>query len=147
MIEVFRATIKPILLYGSETWGYQSKMENKIENVQTMFGKHILGVHRKSTNIAVMKELGLRPLKLEMQINALKYYDYLDQNRNGLLKDALVENKAINGSWYNNIINIIDETNIECNNLLSKDNCKDDITYKFITKKNNETIKKYCTNV
>ena len=65
MLDVFATTIKPILLYGSEIWRQQSKNESKIEKVQTMFAKHILGVHRKSTNAAVLGELGLTLLAPE----------------------------------------------------------------------------------
>ena len=57
-----------------------------------MFGKHILGVHRKSTNAAILGELEIRTLNIDMQINALKFYDYLEQNKNDLIKDALLEN-------------------------------------------------------
>ena len=51
IIEVFNATIKPILLYVAGMWGYQAKIDSKIEKVQVSFAKHILGQHRKSTNI------------------------------------------------------------------------------------------------
>ena len=63
IIEVFNAVVKPILLYGSEIWGCISKKDNSIEKVQLMFGKFLLGVHRKAVNMAVLGELCLRPLK------------------------------------------------------------------------------------
>lgn len=46
------------------------------------------------------------------------------------MQDALVENKENNTAWYNNMISIFDETQFNCEQLLSKDNCKDDTTYK-----------------
>ncbi len=54
-----------------------------------MFAKHILGVNRKTINLAVLAELGLQPLKIDMKINSLKFFDYINQNRNRLLKDTL----------------------------------------------------------
>ena len=144
MLQVFETTIKPILLYGSEIWGYQSKIDNKIERVQTMFGKHILGVHRKSTNAAVLGELGIRTLNIDMQINTLKFYDYLEQNKNNLIKDALLENINDNTPWYRNIKTLNDELHFDRNLLFNKDSCKDDKTYKELTQKNNKLIKKFC---
>ena len=144
MLQVFETTIKPILLYGSEIWGHQSKNDNKIERVQTMFGKHILGVHRKSINAAILGELGLRKLKTDMQINALKFYDYLEQNKNDLIKDSLIENRSNNTPWYRNIRTLIDELHFDLNILFNKNPCKDVITYKKLTQKNNRMIKKYC---
>ena len=99
IIEVFNAVVKPILLYGSEIWGCISKKDNSIEKVQLMFGKFLLGVHRKVVNInmAVLGELCLRPLKIDMQQNPLKYYDYIAQNNT-------VSYLAINYCVPNNIM-------------------------------------------
>ncbi len=86
MIKVFKYNVKPILLYGSEIWGYQSKENSKVEKVQIMFCKHILGVHRNTTYAAVLGELNIKPFKIDMDVNSLKFYDYINQNRNKLLR-------------------------------------------------------------
>ncbi len=77
IIDVFNAVVKPILFYGSELWGCMSIRGNPIEKVQFMFGEFNMGVHRKAVNMTVLRELGLRPLKIDMQQNALKCYDYI----------------------------------------------------------------------
>ena len=51
--KTFETMVKPILLYSSELWGYQMRDDNIIESTFVKFCKHILGVHRKTTNIAV----------------------------------------------------------------------------------------------
>ncbi len=146
MISTFNAVIKPILLYGSELWGYQSKPCNKIELVQIGFAKHILGVHRKSTNLAVLGELGLYPLQLEMKNNAIKYYDYIRQNKNELLKATLNLNKQfkVNKNWFTYVSDIFNETTFDIQELQVKLSNKSNNTYdhKRVTRKNNKIITK-----
>ena len=112
MLHVFAATIKPLLFYGSEIWEHQSKNERKLERVKIMFAKYILEVHRKSTNAAVLGDIGLRMLKIDMQINAFKCYDYLEQHENSLIKDAFIEKRTHHTSWYSNVTNLIKVLNL-----------------------------------
>ncbi len=49
--------------------------------LQTRFAKHILGVNRKTINGAVLGELGLQTLQLDMKTNGLKFYEYIHQNQ------------------------------------------------------------------
>ncbi len=144
MINVFNATIKPILLYGSEIWGYHSKQNSQIEKIQLTFGKNILGVNRKSINLAILGELDLKPLKIDMKINSLKYFDYVKQNKNKLLTDTLQENILINSLWIQEINKTIDETNFDLNKLLDKTYNLDITVIKKITYKNNKIIKTHC---
>ena len=54
------------------------------------FAKFILGVNRKSTNFAVMSELGRFPFYLDNIKNVLKYWHRLENvDQNSLLFDAL----------------------------------------------------------
>ena len=103
-----------------------------------------LGVHRKSTNAVILGELGIRTLNIDKQVNALTLYDYLEQNKNDLIKDALLENINVNTPWYRNITTLNDELHFDKNLLFNKDSCKDDKTYKELTQKNNKLIKKFC---
>ena len=67
-----------------------------------------------------------------MQIKALKFYDHLEQNKNDLIKDALLENINDNTSWYWNVETLNDELHFDKNLLFKKDSYKDDKTYKEI---------------
>ena len=80
LLHIFDHTVKPVLLYGSEVWG--TSMVNKInkeerflfnlsknmkqENVHIKFCKFSLGVGKRTTNIAVLGELGRYPFSLEV---------------------------------------------------------------------------------
>ena len=68
----------------------------------------------------------------------------MEQNKNDLIKDSLLENRSNNTPWYRNIRTLIDELHFDLNILFNKNPCKDVITYKKLTQKNNRMIKKYC---
>lgn len=97
-MHVFDHTIKPILLYGCEIWGtfntfsakFRHGMQNlsfdqiyckqKAELLHQKFCKYILGVHKKSTNFAVLSELGRFPLHFNVIKAMIRYYDRLKKN-------------------------------------------------------------------
>ena len=62
----------PILTYGSEIWiaDHNINIENlhnlSFEKTQNMIMKQILGVHGKTSNLAIHAELGLEPLCLNI---------------------------------------------------------------------------------
>ena len=52
--------------------------------------KYILGVNRKTTNIAVMSELGRYPIYFSVILAMLKYCHRLEGQQEGLLFDAYI---------------------------------------------------------
>ena len=59
------AMIKHILLYNSDFWGCMKLPKNNpIENLHMLICKQLLGVHRSTTNIGVLLELGRIPLEI-----------------------------------------------------------------------------------
>lgn len=144
-MHVFDHTIKPILLYGSDIWGMfnpftmKCKKENPsfdniysgslCEKIHLKFCKFILGVHKRTTNIAVLSELGRFPLYFNI-IKCMLLYWYRLENLGKefpLLKEAYNETKLLylskKPSWYesiNIIVNILKTTNTDINLLLKK---------------------------
>ena len=57
--------------------------------------KYILGVNRKTTNIAVMSELGRYPIYFSVILAMLKYCHRLEGQQESLLFDAYVCNKEL----------------------------------------------------
>ena len=111
---LFDAMIKPILLYNSEIWGntiadYNKLLEegsnktkmyfqNTFEKMHVKWCKYLLGVHSKSTNIAVLAELGRYPLILEVILNQIKLWIRMTGcNANSLLYDCYKTNERPNG--------------------------------------------------
>ena len=107
------------MLFLSEIWGYELKPDtNTIENLFNKFCKHVLGVHRNTTNLAIQGELGTFPLLIDVRISMVSYYLYLRQLNNHLITDALSESKKMHAqnnnrmSWISMVEQVISENNI-----------------------------------
>ena len=120
LLHVFDHTVKPILTYGSEIWGaFDSKKltdkgdcyfekickELQIELIHTKICKFSLGVGKRSSNMAVIGELGRYPLFIEIIVNMFLYLSRLEKTEDKLLSEALSVSKALSNqnkkSWYN----------------------------------------------
>ena len=62
-LKLFDSLVKPILLYCSDIWGADERLNDisPIEQVHTKFLKQLLQVNTKATNIGVRAELGRIP--------------------------------------------------------------------------------------
>ena len=68
MLDAYNPLVKPILLFSTEIWGHDSTEDSgEIEKSFSRFCKHILGVHRNTTNLAIYGELGVYPLTFGYQ--------------------------------------------------------------------------------
>ena len=72
IFKLFDTTIMPILTYASEVWGYQPYSD--IENVQVNFCKYLVHVGGKTSNVAVMGELGRFPVFTSTYVKVIKYW-------------------------------------------------------------------------
>ena len=94
-LHVFDHTIKPILMYCSEIWGPINQLSSRFlrkpsitvdeifskllcNNLHIKFCKSILGVHRKSSNFAVLSELGRHPLHYDILKQSFVYFQRLN---------------------------------------------------------------------
>ena len=129
------------------------------EKIHLKFCKFILGVHKRTTNIAVFSELGRFPLYFNI-IKCMLLYWYRLENLGKefpLLNEAYNETKLLHLSkkptWYesiNIIVNILKTTHTDINLLLRKNtnhylsqNGKKQINQQFSDSK----LKIYNTNV
>ena len=89
MLKLFSSIVTPILLYGCEVWGphllgrinsfdmFKKKIfqiNSAIEKLHLKFCKRVLGVHSKSTNMAIYAELGRTPLIVQIAKLVVKYW-------------------------------------------------------------------------
>ena len=70
-LNIFDKMILPILLYGSEIWGL--KYSDKIEKVQYIFCKQVLGLSLNTVDEAALGELRRYPLTVHYHLRCVKY--------------------------------------------------------------------------
>ena len=98
--------IKLILLYNSDFWGSMKlPKSNPIETLDMMMYKTLLGVHKNTTNMGVLLELGRVPIQLHAIKFSVKNWERIRKKEaNELLlasyKDARNENCSV---WLTNI--------------------------------------------
>ena len=72
-IDLFNKIVKPILLYGSEIWGF-SKNIRYLEKVQLRFCKLLLKLKSSTPNYMVYGELGIYPLEIDIKVRMISYW-------------------------------------------------------------------------
>ena len=128
LLDTFTSLVKPIMLFSSEIWGYELKPDtNLTEKLFNKFCKHILGVHRNTTNLAIQAiqgELGTFPLLIDVKISMVSYYLYLRLLNSHLITDALSEDKKMHAQNNNRrslismVEHVIRENSINITSLL-----------------------------
>ncbi len=71
-LELFEKSIQPILMYGSEIWGFTKS--NVTDRVQSGFYKRVLGVRKNLSDVCVFGELGQLPLANVRFLKICKYW-------------------------------------------------------------------------
>lgn len=71
-LSLFDSVVVPILLYGSEIWGFYNYKE--VDRLHLKFCKQLLGVKFSTSNAAVVGKLGRYPLSLKRKERAIKYW-------------------------------------------------------------------------
>ena len=89
-IDLFKSMITPILLYGSEVWGFCRA--DPIERFYLSFLKSILCVKKSTPNCFVYGELGVYPLYIERQIRIFKFWVKIIKSKdNSFIKQMYYE--------------------------------------------------------
>ena len=75
-LKLFDALVKPILLYGSEIWGYATLnlTNNPSEKLINKFYRILLGVPNYCSTIGTHVELGRFPVSVDIKYSMLKYF-------------------------------------------------------------------------
>jgi hypothetical protein len=81
-LKLFDSMIEPILLYGSEVWGYENL--KLLEQIHFKFCKRILKVRNTTPNFIVYGELGRFPLEIRVKLRMISYWCKLVNNETKL---------------------------------------------------------------
>ena len=115
-LSLFDSLIKPILLYSSDFWGcLKLPKNNPIETLHMKICKQILGVHKQTTNIGVLLELGRTSLDLEgIKLGVKNWERIRKRNANKLVLASYTDAKEENLPWITGI-----KDKLEKNGMLS----------------------------
>jgi hypothetical protein len=74
-IQLFDVMVMPILLYGSEVWGYENI--DSVERVHKKFLKHLLYLNSSTTTCMVYRETGCYPMKVYINTRVIGFWGRL----------------------------------------------------------------------
>ena len=77
-LRLFDSIVEPILLYGSEVWGFENTID--IERIHLQFCKNILHLRKSTPNYMVYGELGLFPLSINIKMRMVGFWNRLVSN-------------------------------------------------------------------
>ena len=72
-LELFNKMVKPILLYGSEIWGFSTNIQC-LEKVQLRFCKLLLKLKTSTPSYMIYGELGLFPIEIDIKLRMISYW-------------------------------------------------------------------------
>ena len=106
--------IKPILTYASDFWGcLKFPQNNPIETFQMKVLKQILGVHKQTTNLGVLLEVGRTTLDLECIKLGIKNWERIRKNNaNSLLIASYNDSKIEQLPWILGVKGILEKNGL-----------------------------------
>jgi hypothetical protein len=108
-LDIFEKTVKPILLYRCETWGFGKNYI--IERVHLTFCKLLLHVKTSTPNFMIYGELGRYPIDIDIKVCMISYWSKLilgNQSKMSSLSYKLLyikdfQNNFFTCAWLNKI--------------------------------------------
>ena len=128
-IRLFEKIIEPILLYNCEitgacipkTWNYEKFTKNmweigkELNTVIMGFLRQILGVHKKTTNIAILSETGKLPIAIKIYTYIMRYWNRIAVSEKVLLRAARETNEEMQEknkpNWKKIVLFLLQVTN------------------------------------
>ena len=112
-MHIFDTQVRPILLYACEAWAeslkenetiLQNLQKNSIEKFHMSVLKQLLGVHKKTSNIAVLLDTGRHPLSLTAKLQAIKYFLRFPAIKHNRLLSAYHESEKLTTGTFTNFV-------------------------------------------
>ena len=152
-IKIFEKMVEPILLYNCEIsqailpenmdiekfrknmWKHSEDLEKVIYG----FLRQTLGIHKKTTKIGILAEVGKYPISMRIFIQIIKYYVRLHTTQSTLLQNALDDAIRTKHKGKNNWLKIVD--------LLLKTTKLDHISPEEIIEQQGKFVKRFTTEL
>lgn len=112
-IDLFDKTVKPILLYGAELWGYGNC--DILERIHIKFLKYLFNLKKSTPSYMIYGELGIIPISVEIQSRVLSFWCRLVEDRDQLKLSAQIylaihamhTSGHFKSDWLRNIENLL----------------------------------------
>ena len=150
LVQAYTVLIQPILLYGSDVWGYSKSMCDSIDRVCLFFIRCILRVKTSTSRLMCYGELGITPPSLLARANFLSFHLRLRQtSASNLEKISLLDLMEFRDAGFENIIskvyNIAADynVNLECGSSFNSKALKGLIKLDYIESWKNNVL---CNN-
>ena len=115
LIELFDKTVTPVLLYGCETWGFQTL--DIIDKLQLKFYKFILKLRQSTPSQMVYGETGKFPISILIKTRLLVYWYKLtcmvNKNKLSSITYNMLYKLHLDGRHLNNYVTFVKKTLIE----------------------------------
>jgi hypothetical protein len=119
-LELFNKMVKPILLYGSEIWGFSENIQC-LEKVQLRFCKLLLKLETSTPSYMIYGELGLFLIEIDVKLRMISYWASLltgKETKLSYLSYKILYNLFIDEnldcSWIKHVKHIFDDTCYSC---------------------------------
>ena len=101
MLELFDKTILPILLYGSEVWGYEKYQA--LDCVYLRYCKYLFGLKQSTPNCMIYGETGRYPVHIHITFRIINYWLKITRSHESKINKKLYD---IARNKYENGINV-----------------------------------------
>ena len=143
IFNLYECLTQPILLYGSDIWGFSKSNISSIDLLLNWFLRIVLGVKQGTSIPMLLGESGIFPPSVYCHINVIMYYIRLNKLPQGsVLKSIFLDvqmrkNLCISNNWCSNVISLalqygLDVDNLSYNNETKK-YVKNIVKDKFVT--------------
>ena len=143
MFNLYECLTQPILLYGSDLWGFSKTSTASIDLLLNWFLRLVLGVKQGTCIPMLLGESGVYPPSILCHINVILYYIRLNNLPHGsVLKSVFLDvqmqdSMSVNNNWCTHVNSLALQYGLNINNLLfnneTKIYVKSTIKEKFVT--------------
>ena len=126
MFYLFQSMVEPILLYGSDVWGFSASAGSKLDSVMLSYVRNVLRVKSTTSNVISWGETGLIPMSIKSHINVLTYFVRLRDLPNSMVvRKVFSELKMLHEcgfcNWYSKVMELSRRYDIDIENISYKD--------------------------
>ena len=135
MFDLYECLTQPILLYGSDLWGFSTSSTSSIDLLLNWFLRLVLGVKQGTCIPMLLGESGVYPPSILCHINVILYYIRLNNLPHGsVLKSVFLDvqqqnSLGTNNNWCSNVNSLALEYGLHIDNLPFNEKTKKHIKY------------------